>query len=279
MKKFLFIVILLIIIGGAAFFLGWAQLTVPPGSYGVMRSKTYGLEKQLIRDGEFRWVWYKLLPTNVKISVYTLGPVRRSIESSGSLSSGDTYAALAGLEADFSWRISGELEFSVNPDFLPEIIERESIADDAALRNAEQRLAERIESFVLRQLRSYAETNEEKMEDLILSGSIPELENDIQSAFPEVKDISVTVKVVRYPDFELYRSVKALYREYIERQSALLNPAVNREAESRIEVRLRLDELARYGELLTQYPILLQYLALEKGITPAAIPGTAPSER
>ena len=267
MKKFLFVLLILIIIGGAGFFLGWTHLTIPPGSYGVMRSKTHGLDNKVIRDGEFRWLWYKLLPTNVKISVYTIEPVKRTISTSGRLSSGDVYAALAGLDADFSWGISGELSFSINPDNLPQLSERENFSDDAGLRQAEERLAERIESFALQRLKAYAEGDDDKkMESIILAGSLPELNSDIQSAFPEIENLNCTIQVTRYPDYALYQSVKALYREYLAHQNTVLNQDITGEAEKRIDMRIRLDELARYGELLTKYPILLQYLALEKGI-------------
>ncbi|MCL2234031.1 MAG: hypothetical protein FWB99_13265, partial [Treponema sp.] len=127
MKKFLLFLLFLTGIGGAGFFFGWAQLTVPPGSYGVLRSKTHGLDTQVIREGEFRWLWYKLIPTNVTVSTYTLGPVTRSIRSSGSLASGQVYAALAGVDADFSWEISGEISFSIRPEALPELTLRENL--------------------------------------------------------------------------------------------------------------------------------------------------------
>ena len=258
----------LIILGGAGFFLGWAQLTVPPGSYGVMRSKTHGLDPRVIRDGEFRWLWYKLLPTNVKISTYTLGPVRRSIRSSGSLSSGQTYAALAGLEADFSWEISGELAFSIRPDHLPELAARDTVNSDADLRKAEERLAERIEAFVLQRLRSYADSEDEKkMETLSLAGSLPELDREILGAFPEIENLTCTIRSIRNPDYALYQLVKDLYREYISRQNAVLSPSIVSESEKRMNMNFRLDELAKYGELLSKYPVLLQFLALEKGLT------------
>jgi hypothetical protein len=269
MKKFLFFLFFLMILGGTGFFFGWAHLTVPPGSYGVIRSKTHGLDPRIIRDGEFRWIWYKLIPTNAKISIYTIEPIMRSIRSSGSLSSGQIYAALAGLSADFSWEITGELSFSLKPDYLPDLCARENISDDAELRIVEERLAERIETFALQRLSSYAdEEDEKKMETINLTGSLPELNSEIQTAFPEIEKLACTIRLVRYPDYALYQAVKALYREYISRQNSVLKPHIAREAERRIDMNLRLDELARYGELLTKYPILLKYLALEKGLLP-----------
>jgi len=270
MKKFLIVLLVLIILGGAGFFLGWSHLTIPPGSYGVMRSKTHGLENKVIRDGDFRWIWYKLIPTNVKISVFTIEPVKRSIKNSGSLSSGQVYAELAGLNVDFSWEIAGEFSYTLNPDSLPELTERENISDNAGLQKAEDSLSDRIESFILQRLKVYAGGGDEKkMETITVSGSLPELNSEIQSAFPEIENLDCTLQVTRYPDYALYQSVKELYRQYLATQNAALATDITTEAEKRIDTRTRLDELTSYGELLTKYPILLQYLALEKGLPPA----------
>lgn len=265
MKKFLFFLVLLILLGGAVFFLGWGQLTVPPGSYGVMRSKSHGLENSVIRDGEFKWFWYKAIPTNAKVTVFTISPVKRSLKSVGSLPSGDVYASLAGLEMDFSWEISGDLSFNLKPDSLPELSERENITDNSLLRRTEESIAVKIENLVHQYLRDFVDTDDAgKMESLLLSTSLPELDHKIAMAFPEIENIYCTVQVVRYPDFLLYQSVKELYREYIGRQRAVLSRDTGAEAERRINSRTRIDELTLYGELLTTYPILLQYLALEK---------------
>jgi len=280
MKKFLFFLLLLILIGGTGFFFGWTHLTVPAGSYGVMRSKTHGLDSRIIRDGEFRWIWYKLIPKNVKISVYTLGQVKRSFKNSGNLNSGQTYAALAGVQADFSWEISGELSFSLKPEILPELTARENISDDTGLRRAEEALAGRMETFALQRIKSYTDgDDEEKMKTINLTGSLPELNSEIQAAFPEIENLTCTINVVRYPDYILYQSVKTLYREYIARQKAVLSSDIANDAGKRTDMNIRMDELAKYGELLVKYPILLKYLAIEKGFPEAADPEISPKER
>ena len=262
MKKFSIFLLLLIILGGAVFFLGWGQLTVPPGSYGVMRTKTHGLESKTIRDGEFSWFWYKVIPTNATVSVFALGPANRSIRGSGSLPSGQVYASLAGLQADFSWEIRGELSFSLNPAFLPEITARENITDNAGLRRVEENLAIRIENLVFERLRVHAEN--EELESLIFASFMPQLEREIERAFPEIENFSCVIQVVRFPDYALYRSLKGIYQDYLTRQNVILSQDVTREAERRINTRTRIDELAQYGELLTKFPILLEYMALER---------------
>jgi len=269
MKKFLFFLFLLTAIGGAGFFFGWAHLTVPPGSYGVMRSKTHGLDPAVIREGEFRWYWYKLIPTNVTVSTFTLEPITRSIRSSGVLSSGPVYAALAGVQADFSWEVSGEVSFSIRPESLPALTLRENLRDNDDLRRAEARLAERVENLVLQRLRAFADQEDgQALEIIRFTGTHPELDGEIQAAFPEITNLICTIRVVRFPNYELYRSLRELYREYVSFLTAALNPAMAAEAQERMSMNIRLDELARYGDLLTRYPVLLQFLALERGFPP-----------
>jgi hypothetical protein len=268
MKKFFIILFILILLGGAGFFFGWAQLSVPPGAYGIMRSKIFGVDPEVIRDGELRWVWYKLIPTNVDIKVYTLRQVSRSIRSSGRLPSGDVYASLAGLNADFSWEISGDFSFSLRAAGLPALVERENLAGQEDLNALEESLAGRIEAFIVNQIRSLA-TDETKVEGLLLAASIPELDKAVAGAFPDIENFRCLIQTLRYPDYALYRSVRGLYDDYINRQETSLREELTGSAESRIAGRLRFDELSQYGELLTKYPILLQYMALEKGVSPA----------
>ena len=264
MKKFLFFLVVLIALGGTGFFLGWGQLTVPPGSYGVLRSNTHGLESRTIQDGEFRWFWYKLIPTNARVSVFTLGPVNRSVRNTGSLPSGQVYAYLAGVQADFSWEITGDFSFTLNPDFLPEISDREKITDNAGLRIVEENIAVRIENLMLQRLRVSMEN--EDLEALIFASSMPDLEREVLRTFPEIQNFSSSIRVARFPDHALYRSLRALYEEYLARQSTAMSQDIIMEGERRISSRLRLDELAQYGELLTRYPILLEFLALERSL-------------
>jgi hypothetical protein len=276
MKKFFILLFILVILGGAGFFYGWVQFAVPPGAYGVMRSKSHGPDPQIIREGEFRWVWYKLIPGNVKIEVFNPSRISRSVKSSGTLPSGGIYASLAGLEADFSWEISGQFSFSLKPGALPSLVLKENISGDEDLRALESSFADRIEAYVLQLLFSYGE-DEGKMETLLVSGSVPELVESVEKAFPETEGFSCLFRGLRYPDYALYRSVRSLYEDYLRQQEFTLKTDLTGEAENRINSRLKLDELSKYGELLSRYPILLQYLALEKGLAP--VPSPAGSER
>jgi hypothetical protein len=113
-------------------------------------------------------------------------------------------------------------------------------------------------------LENYA-LDDKKMDELLFASSLPELNREIEATFPELDRVNCIIRAARYPDYTLYRSVRGLYDEYIVRQHMVLRPNVISNAEDNMGSRLRIDELEKYGEILTRYPILLQFLALEKG--------------
>jgi hypothetical protein len=257
---FLFV---LIILAGAGFYLGWAQAGVPPGTYGVMRSKTHGTDLRFIKGGEIRWVWYKLIPGNVKILTLSPRRMKADLHSSGSLPSGDVYASIAQAPTDFSWELLGEFSFSIKPDALPSLAEKENWAGENDLSSYEETLAKRLESFILAKLSDYG-SDEAKMEKLLTSLPLPDLNSAAETAFPEVENFNCILRAVKFPDYRLYRSLRSLYEEYLARQESILKEDLAGDAEAKVASKLRMDELFKYGELLTKYPVLLQYLALEK---------------
>jgi hypothetical protein len=274
MKKFLAALIILIILGGPAFFFGWAQIAVPPGAYGVLRSKTHGIDPRLIREGEFRWVWYKLIPTNVEIQVYRLNQVEHSFTIKNSLPSGAAYAAFAGLTADFSYDISADISFSIRPDSLVPLLSGHNIAAPGDLNRLEQSLAGDIEAFILQTIGVPGEKTGD-LEEILRTGSSPALEQGVAARFPQIENIRCRIKTAVFPDFALYRQIQGLFEAYLVQQREYLGGSLREQAENRIDSRLHFDELERYGELLTKYPVLVQYLALEKGLlVPGAPAGT-----
>jgi len=263
MKKFLISLFIIIILCAAAFFIGWIQFSVPPGSYGVINSKTHGVDTEVARSGEFRWIWYKLIPTNVQITVFRIEPVKYHVDFNSSLPSGDSYASFAGMGADFSWELKGEISFNLDPDALVSVVSKNNLASQENLDAYLQDIALNIEVIVLRILSS-SETDSLRLEK-ILSGNIDEeMEKEITDRFPQIRDFTFVIQSAKYPDFVLYRQVRLLYDEFLAKQREYVTEAFGRRAESHIETQFRFGELERYGELLTKYPVLLEYLAMNR---------------
>jgi len=256
MKKFLVTLLILVILAALGLFFGWAQQGVPPDAYGLIRSKTHGLDARLIKPGEFRWVWYKLIPTNTATAVFRLNPVSHEFSARGALPSGRVYAAFAGMEGDFSWEFRAAFSFNLRPESLVPLVAGHNIGDQEELARYERELAADIEAFILRRMNA--------LEGLLKDGENPELERETEGQFPLIENFSLRVKSAQFPDFEQYRQARGLYEAYIALQRDMMSGELREKARNRIESYHRFDELEQYGALLTKYPILLDYLALER---------------
>jgi len=256
MKKFLGTFLILAILAALGLFFGWAQQGVPPDAYGLIRSKTHGLDARLVKPGEFRWVWYKLIPTNTATAVFRLNPVSYEFSARGTLPSGRIYAAFAGMEDDFSWELRAAFSFSLRPEALVPLVTGRNIGDQDELARYERDLAADIEAFILRRMNA--------LEGLLKDGENPELEREVAGQFPLIENFSLRVKSAQFPNYDLYRQAKGLYEQYIALQRDMMSDELREKARSRIESYRRFDELEQYGALLTKYPVLLDYLALER---------------
>jgi hypothetical protein len=262
MKKFFTTLFFLVILAALGLFFGWAQLGVPPDAYGLIRSKTHGVDPNLVKPGEFRWIWYKLIPTNVTTSVFRLHPVNHEFSANNMLPSGKVYAAFVGIDESFSWEIHAVFSFSLDSEALIPLLAANNISTQEELNHYQNDIAGQIEAFILRHINDDAFSHQ--IEALLKEGESPELEQEIQTQFPFITDFSLKVKSAQFPDFALYRQTKKLYEDYTSFQKDYLSGDLREKAQSRVESYRRFDELEQYGALLTKYPILLEYLMLEK---------------
>jgi hypothetical protein len=276
MKKFFIILIILIALGAGCFFAGWAQMPVPHNSYGVLRSKTHGLYKEVITDGKFTWLWYKLIPANTEISVFSIKNQTISVEAEGILPQAETYASFAGLKTSFSWQVSGNVFFTLDPSLLPVIAEQFHISNQTELDAYSDELRTQLEPFIEQRLAYYCGQQETLEQINTVSGYKP-LTDDIKAEFPYVSVISCSLSVKQFPDYKLYNSAKEVYENYISQQRDILNTRINANAAGRINSQFRLDELARYGELLTKYPVLLDYLKITGVVSGAGVSDIVPA--
>jgi hypothetical protein len=262
MKKFFATLFILIICAALGLFFGWAQRGVPPDAYGIIRSKTHGLDTRLVKAGEFRWLWYMLIPTNAYTSVFYLNPIQHDFSSYNTLPSGGTYASFAGIGENFSWEIRASFSFSLRPESLIALVDENNMGTQENLDSYEDDLAREIDAYILRRINTDG-TFYRQIEELLENGENPELEQEIERQFPAITRFSFKIKSAQFPDFTLYQQVKGLYEGYVAMQKELISGELREKARNRIESYHRFDELEQYGALITKYPLLLDYLALE----------------
>ena len=255
MKKFLFTLFFIIVLAGAAFFFGWAQMGIPPDSVGVLQSKSHGTCATPILPGEFNWFWYKLIPANTKTAIFRLNPVRRDFSASGTLPLAATYTAFTALDSDFSWKLEAHFSFSLTPHTLVLLVSANTVSSQDDLLTYEAELADQAEAYLLGRM--------ELLEALVETGETSQLDLEIAEQFPQIANFSLIIKSSKMPDYALYRQSKSIYEDYINRQKEYMAIQLQEKAKNRGDLNLKFDELEQYGVLLTRFPVLLDFLAIE----------------
>jgi hypothetical protein len=262
-KAALALLLVIVILGGAGtvFFIGWVSYSVPPGFYGVYRSRTSGIENTPLENGRFVWKWERLIPYNAEIIRFQVLPVPGDFDFSGSLYRTAVYANLANVpESRFSWRLTGEYSFALKPAVLPALVSQGVDSQKALDAWITEKNAE-IKTSIERKVD--AALSDATALDAFLNGK--GLERTLSAEFPELEGWTLRFKQVDKPDFALYGNAKSLYDEYTRQKMEFLTGKASTDAQSKLLDRLNYDTLEKTGALLTKYPILLDYLKLEQG--------------
>jgi hypothetical protein len=270
MKKCVVVLCIALALAAAVFFLGWAQFAVPPGKYGVMRSRSHGLEPAVIAGGTggtsgiggVTWVWYKLIPANTQISVFSLEPRPLDVTARGQLPQAAVYAAFAGPNANFDYEVEAVLSYSLRPEKLPETAHENNIYTQEELDAFLSREEAAARLFLANTFAGFA-SDSERLEALETGAGTDELRTLLEAEYPFLRWKELGVVLKKTPDFELYRASESLYRLYLQRQNDALQSETARRAAARVASQFRLDELEKYGELITRYPFLIEYLKIE----------------
>lgn len=267
MKRFVFTFVLLIVVSLAVFMVGWVSLRLEPGRSAVLVTKTGGIDPVVLRPGDFRWTPAALLPTNLKLVPFTLSDMERVVDLDGTLPSAETYQEFMAGEPDFTWTVSVKVRTTILAESLPALVDGFGIVDDAGLSAWLESATDLAVAGLRAAIVSLAGTREGAAR--LMSGAAEAgLKASIETNHPELSVRSLAVVSAKVPDLALYESARALYLGYMENYRASVEPALARASSMAAEEQVRMEILRRYGELLERYPDLIDYLAIEAGLTP-----------
>lgn len=261
MKKAIFVLFLLLLSAGAAFYFGWVQFSVPAGQYGVMISKTGGVNATPIEPGVFRWQWEFLLPTNARVLSFNLLPITHSQSVSGMLPSGTVYARMIEGSPDFSWEFTCETVARVTPASLPALVEYHAVQDQQSLelwtnKALSDRVQNTADTVIRRMLTDLSENG-------AMHADSDALSREIAAAFREtgtdLEIVSVSVRSTRFPDISLYHTAAQTFEAYQDQRRTLWTQTATSEAADSVSDYLSFERFSRWGELLTKYPILIEF--------------------
>ena len=271
MKKFLISMFILIIFAGAIFFIGWGQFAVPAGSYGVMVSKTSGISQKTIVPGEFCWFWERLLPTNTSMRIFSIIPVTRTTTISGELPSADIYSPMLEGSPNFSYKFSVQTELMMKSNYLPNFVRRTDAKENEQLQEYLNQQGDLIAQEVIQYILSKSLDNANNL--MLLVTDTEELKAGINadSKFKDLEISNITVKTAQMPDTELYNIAKASYAEFQAKVKQSLAELTKNQSTITANDYLQIERFARWGKILQEYPILIDFLAVSRDDASKAI--------
>lgn len=271
MKKFLISMFILIIFAGAVFFIGWGQFAVPAGSYGVMVSKTSGISQKTIVPGEFCWFWERLLPTNTSMRIFSIIPVTRTTTISGELPSADIYSPMLEGSPNFSYKFSVQTELMMKSNYLPNFVRRTDAKENEQLQEYLNQQGDLIAQEVIQYILSKSLDNANNL--MLLATDAEELKAGInaESKFKDLEISNIIVKTAQMPDTELYNIAKASYAEFQAKVKQSLAELTKNQSTITANDYLQIERFARWGKILQEYPILIDFLAVSRDDASKAI--------
>lgn len=259
-RKAVFTIIILLLFSATVFYFGWVQFSVPVDKIGVLISKTSGVCPEIIQAGKFVWRWERLLPTNSVIKLFSAEPISRTVTRSGKLPSGDLYASQLGDDCNFSYNISITLCGQIKPDGIISLVKTNHLANQSDLNsyieNKFDIISDSITEFLLE--------NALKDSSTFLSKSLTANEIllgiDAENRFPEIDISSVVILTCNIPDTSLYLLAKNAYLEYQAKNQETILLSSTEISKKAAQDNAILDKMSRLGKILTENPILLDFL-------------------
>lgn len=250
-----FSTLLLLAFGVAVFYSGWVQFRLDKNEYGVIYTKTHGWETKTLENGEFAWRWQSLLPTNLTLHVFSIEARTIEIKKEGSLPSGNLYASMMGIDTDFDWSTRINVHYRLNAESLPGKVSNGWVQEnglDAIYAEYEASLEATINSLLNKG---------------VVYRDIGEMEKDISNRLKAVDaDIEITRITVtewHYPDVEFYREIKAAAIDLSQKRKTVLGELEESELRKSESLSEKIDFLRRYGEVLTEFPVLVEIITSE----------------
>ena len=261
-------ILLLLGVAGVIFVAGWIQILLPPATYGVLFSKTGGFDPRVMAPGVFVWRWERVIPNNVTLFLFEVQPHSIETRLSGELPSAEAVASMlpgAAGAADFRYRATVSVTFAVRPEALPALVSGAGLTPEDLNHWTEMKgtaMGRAALELLQRRAQATALTDLAALEAEIL--------DPLAAGFPKLQVMGVRFSDLHLPDIEVYERGRRAYLElmdaqYEARRAAVIDLAQERERgladqEAR---RAALQVLREYGVVLQEYPVLIQFLALQ----------------
>lgn len=259
--KFAITLLLIVALAVGAFFVGWTELALPAGAYGVAFTKSGGWDTAAIIPGGVTFRWERLIPTNMTLYVFDLTPQSVQRRAAGRLPSAELYARVIGADIgidadDLSYDVGITVRLRLRADYLPQLAAEEDLRPEtlpAWYERATAAAGDAAVSALLSQDAAALVTDPQALAERTrrwLAERRPEL---------EITAIELTPHSI--PDPDLYARVKAAMEARIDTQQRARLAVIEDFALSGEQARQYAEMLGRLGSTLAEYPELADLLS------------------
>lgn len=202
--------LILVVCAVAVFFIGWTPLRVSPDSIGIVKSKTCGIQKEPVCPGKFAWNWEFLLPTNTKLEVFALKPYSVSKNVSGELPSAGLYSTLLKSNANFGYNFDFDFSVNIPAESIVSLYEQLVFSDQEGLERYIDQTCDSAAKMLSAAIMQKLE-NDPFFQPATLTGEDLLSLVDLNKKITGVQFSSVVLKGCSYPDYSMYKTVRAAF--------------------------------------------------------------------
>jgi hypothetical protein len=261
MKRTITILVILVLLGAAVFGVGYLQIRLKDGHTAVLHSKTSGWDQEPIEPGRFSWRWELLIPNNATLHQFPMAT--RSINARGTslLPSADLYATMLENSPSFRQNIRLRIRYRVSADALVRLAPT-GLSPDSFEEWYEDTDTEIASEALLLTGRAVEEFLDTDVVAIPVSHVADFVRDGLETRFGDLEILAVVVETLEVPDPELYRLARTTFQTVHAAREAALIEAATATAANQAAGDQQVAILQRYGELFTDYPILLDYLEI-----------------
>ncbi|NIZ19484.1 hypothetical protein [Entomospira culicis] len=267
MKKVLSLFLVLLLVVGTLYWLGIPNLSVNADQIGVIHTKTSGYEL-ISEENRHRWDARKLLPHNYQVLTFSHHFQTFPIEIQSELPQSALLAEILKIDAlktvnPFAFHLKGELSMRVKPEHIIPLLQSGAIISND-LNSFYQEELQKIQSLFTEKFATASlETLQYSSQNRLLTL--------LREEFPHLEFSHISIQKLQMPNLDIYQlatdTLRSQNQESRQQQAEveLLHHQLLLEQERSLgEFKLELEKLEAMGELLSRYPILIAYLALER---------------
>lgn len=255
------LLLILILLAFALFltYLGWEQRELDERSYGVVYTKTGGWKSDIYSTDSFGWSFEKLIPENYKMHIFTINSNNYSYSHSEKLPSAELYANFSSINSsDFNYSYTLTASYSFNPNYLVSMTEDGSITEENFTLWLQDRTNE-IQNI----LKSYIRERVVNSELITIEGAC---HTYISEQYPYLGFSDIKINMQK-PDMVLYNRARNRYLQNMEIETSAEEEYLLESLRQQNSENHKLELLKKYGEVFTQYPIMIEYLKIDRDLS------------